>query len=217
MKTLFLRVGIDRGCGGTLSPLHEDGSFEYVPIPEGSKVNDDCYLTYSMLPAQWGGNLAQYVKRDGIAHYDPEFWTMTYGEPSSPKRDQLLQLQPLDYLVFYAGFQGPHIENGVCAVIGFFVVKAVHEIQHEEDKARLTHLRNNAHFRRKKFEPGLVIVEGEPTQSHLLAKARIITNGKQLVLPQIEAITGFGGSAKRAVGRWVKEGHLEKTIGWLVS
>ena len=34
MKALLLRVGIDKGCGGTLAPIFDDGSFEFVPIPE---------------------------------------------------------------------------------------------------------------------------------------------------------------------------------------
>lgn len=32
IKILFLLVGIDRGCGGTLSPRFSDGTFEYVPV-----------------------------------------------------------------------------------------------------------------------------------------------------------------------------------------
>lgn len=31
---MLLRVGIDKGCGGALSPIFKDGSFEYIPIPE---------------------------------------------------------------------------------------------------------------------------------------------------------------------------------------
>ncbi|MBW9105813.1 MULTISPECIES: hypothetical protein [Paraburkholderia] len=34
-KILFLRVGIDRGCDGRLSPIEAGGRFEYMPIPEG--------------------------------------------------------------------------------------------------------------------------------------------------------------------------------------
>lgn len=34
MKAMLLRVGIDKGCGGVLAPIFEDGSFEYIPIPE---------------------------------------------------------------------------------------------------------------------------------------------------------------------------------------
>lgn len=33
-KALLLRVGMDRGTGGALGPIFDDGSFEYTPIPE---------------------------------------------------------------------------------------------------------------------------------------------------------------------------------------
>jgi hypothetical protein len=32
MNVLLLRVGIDLGCGGTLSPVFPDGTFEYILI-----------------------------------------------------------------------------------------------------------------------------------------------------------------------------------------
>ena len=34
MKCFLLRVGIDKGFGGCPAPIFEDGTFEYVPIPE---------------------------------------------------------------------------------------------------------------------------------------------------------------------------------------
>lgn len=35
MKAMLLRVGIDTGYGANaLSPIFDDGSFEYIPIPK---------------------------------------------------------------------------------------------------------------------------------------------------------------------------------------
>ena len=34
MKAMFLRIGIDKGTDGTLAPIFEDGSFEFIPISE---------------------------------------------------------------------------------------------------------------------------------------------------------------------------------------
>lgn len=31
---MLLRVGIDKGAGGALSPIFEDGTFEFIPIPK---------------------------------------------------------------------------------------------------------------------------------------------------------------------------------------
>jgi hypothetical protein len=33
-KAVLLRVGVDAGCGGIQGPLFEDGSFEFVCIPQ---------------------------------------------------------------------------------------------------------------------------------------------------------------------------------------
>src|SRR5262249_11504115 len=94
-KGLLLRVGIDSGCGGTLGPIFPDRTFEYVPIPENSKYESSRSLYFRDLPARHGGALAQYVPtryREAIAHYDPEFETFTYGDPTRNKRAQLLRL-----------------------------------------------------------------------------------------------------------------------------
>ena len=37
MQVVLLRVGIDTGSGGIHGPLFADGSFEYIPIPDGFK------------------------------------------------------------------------------------------------------------------------------------------------------------------------------------
>lgn len=61
-KILFLRVGIDRGCGGRLSPVEADGKFEYVSIPEGAPVHNA--LRYADIPSRRGGTLAQVIGMD---------------------------------------------------------------------------------------------------------------------------------------------------------
>jgi hypothetical protein len=114
-RILFLRVGIDTGCGGALAPLFPDGSFEYVPIPEAAVAAGPRGVRFHDLPARSGGSVARFVPprfRDGFAHHDPEFDTYTYGDPGRTKRAQLLRLQAEDLLVFYAGltptgFRGP--------------------------------------------------------------------------------------------------------------
>ena len=83
-KAFLLRVGIDKGCGGSLAPLFSDGAFEYIPIPE-SKPSDDS-PTYDSLIGRSGKPLAEYVKsrlRRSPVHLDPEFETFTYGDPTA--------------------------------------------------------------------------------------------------------------------------------------
>jgi hypothetical protein len=219
MKILFLRVGIDRGCGGTLSPRFADGTFEYVPIPESSELLAGRGISYPEIIARHGGTLDKYSGSTGYTHYDPEFETFTYGEPNEPKRSQLLRLEAGDRLVFYSGFQGTEIIRGTCFVIGYLSVRAIHRAPINElwPPASLKHLHRNAHFRRKHPEPTLVVVEGDPTTSRLFTIARQLSDGNQKVLADIEDIIGFSGSVMRAIGRWVPETHHDKAIKWLTD
>jgi hypothetical protein len=219
MKTIFLRVGIDRGCGRTLSPRFADGTFEYVPIPESCELLPGRGVAYSDLAARHGGTMDRHAGLAGFTHYDPEFETFTYGEPSEPKRSQLMRLSTGDYLVFYSGFQGPDIATGTCFMIGYLCVRRVHQAPLNESwpPFSLEHLHRNAHFRRKNPEPALVVVEGEPSRSKLFKVALPFSDGKQKVLPEVEDVIGFGGSVMRAVGRWVPETHQEAARVWLTS
>jgi hypothetical protein len=217
-KMLFLRVGIDRGCGGTLAPGFEDGCFEYVPIPESKAVHSNRGVTYNEIPPRSGGTLLRWVRQDSLAHYDPEFESFTYGEPNNPKRSQLLRLQGGDYLVFYAGFQGATISAGTRFVIGYFFAKMVHEVQYDGTRppAYLTHLNRNAHFRWSNPESSLMVVEGDQSQSPLLNKLKPLSDGSQIVLPNVEDEIGFGGSVKRPIGRWVPMTHYATAEAWLL-
>jgi hypothetical protein len=218
MRILFLRVGIDRGCGGTLSPIFKSGEFEYVPIPENQNlVAPERGLKYSDIPARHGGTLAPYVSRDSYAHYDPEFTTLTYGEPSEPKRSQILRLTNGDRLVFYSGFQGDGVARGTCFVIGYFIIKAIHEVSEwtEWPPMALSHLWGNAHFRRLRERSSLVIAEGDQDRSRLLRKALPLSDEKQLVMPELAELLGFGGSVMRAIGRWIPPTHTEGVCEWL--
>lgn len=217
MKILFLRVGIDRGCGGTLSPRFDDGTFEYVPIPEYSELSEGRGVKYSELPAKYGSTLDKYSGSNGFTHNDPEFETFTYGEPSPPKRNQLLRLTTDDLLVFYSGFKGPSTTVGTCYVIGYLSVRKIHSDLSNElwPPPALAHLHRNAHFRRRNAEPSLVVVEGDPSVSKLFDVALPLSDSSQKVLPNVVEIVGFSGSVKRAVGRWVPQNNIGKTLAWL--
>ncbi len=41
MKAVMLRIGIDSGCGGIQGPLFHDGSFEFIPVPKYSDVQNE--------------------------------------------------------------------------------------------------------------------------------------------------------------------------------
>lgn len=218
-KILFLRVGIDRGCGGTLSPRFSNGTFEYVPIPEFAEIIANRGVAYTDIFAKSGGTLDQFSGSNGYTHYDPEFESFTYGDPNEPKRSQLLRLCEGDHLIFYSGFRGVGISAGTCFVIGYFQVKMVHAVPTDGNwpPDTLQHLHSNAHFRRSKPERTLVVVEGDPKKSELFTFTKPLSDEKQFVLPHVVDVIGFGGSVKRAIGRWVPETHHDSTLNWLHS
>jgi hypothetical protein len=220
-QILLLRVGMDLGYGG-LGPIFADGKFEYVPIAENPKKVCSRSLTFSQIPARSGGFLDQYAPARfcrGPAHYDPEFETFTYGDPTKNKRRQLLRLTRHDILVFYAGLRPQSQRSGSrLYFIGYFKVYDVHNCEGNGSwpPQSMQRLWGNAHFRRDACDAGLVVVEGEPTSSRLLNFAVPLSDEHQEVLPEMESLLGLSGSVKRAgAGRWVPAPRVPQVEEWL--
>jgi len=222
-NVLLLRVGIDSGCGGTLGPIFPDGTFEYVPIPESSQFVSPRSVYFRDLPARHGGTLAQYVPRryqEAAAHYDPEFETFTYGDPTRNKRAQLLRLDDGDMIVFYAGLRSiGSRESGRLYIIGYFTVKAVESIEPTNSwpPKDAPHLLGNAHLRRNRPDQGLVVLCGHTRTSKLLDRAIVISDETQRATPEIEKRIGIHGSLKRAIGRWVPPECITNAVKWIVE
>lgn len=237
MKGLLLRVGIDTGSGGCLAPIFKDRSFEYIPIPEIRATSE--IRLYANIYGTTGRPLSEFVPekiRYSHPHYDPEFVTFTYGDPTKIKSSQLSNLKPGDLLIFYAGLKPIHgNDEHRLYVIGFFDVKEVYNFKNSRNidskkitKADYPHifnkLRNNAHskiyFRLKELDVGLseddlVIVRGDPKISKLLKKALLISDEADELLKELEPVFGYNGSLKRAVGHWIKEENISKVEKWL--
>jgi len=89
-RLVLLRVGIDTGSGGMLGPIFADGSFEFIPID----ADRDCAgRNYGNTEGRHGRKLIEYFPnrlkgrmKGTFLHFDPEFDTFTYGDPTSPKR-----------------------------------------------------------------------------------------------------------------------------------
>jgi hypothetical protein len=220
---LLLRVGIDSGCGGTLGPIFPDGTFEYVPIPESPQYVSPRSMYYRDLAARHGGTLAQYVPpryREAAAHYDPEFETFTYGDPTRNKRGQLLRLDDGDFLIFYAGLRpvGSHSASRLY-IIGYFTVASVESVlpAHPWPPTDASHFQGNAHLRRNRPDDGLVVVCGHAQTSKLLDRAIAISDETQRATPEIENRLGIRGSLMRAIGRWVPSERTADAIAWIVK
>ena len=213
MKAMLLRVGIDKGCGGTLAPIFEDGTFEYIPIPEEDPESTET-RTYNNTFGRYGEIFGLYVPnkiKNEIMHFDPEFDTFTYGDSTS-KRKFLLKLKKNDLLVFYAGLT-PY-ENDKCPdglyIIGYFTVKAIvdfNDLSDEETQKYSEKFSNNAHIKRKMDQKDLIIVSGDESHSKLLRTPILISEPKlniagrlyHAVSREMEEKLAIKGSIQRSI------------------
>ena len=236
MQVVLLRVGIDTGSGGIHGPLFRDGSFEYIPIPDrfgGRGVDERTYGNTASRTGQW---LVSYFPErfrtkmdDQAIHFDPEFETFTYGDPTRLK-SSLRRLDDGDVLVFYAGLEGWgfHCEPAIYIVGYFQVAKA--GLAESFSRRELTEVfGNNFHVRhRAVFEDQrdrLVLVKGA-AGSRLLRKARRISSVGQnrsggllhRLSPEMQQVFGdFGGhtSIQRSPPRWVIPEFAERAAEYV--
>jgi len=212
MKALLLRVGIDKGTDGVLAPIFSDGSFEFIPISENGHSIEK--RTYQNTIGRKGRPFSDYLPVNiwnKVMHYDPEFETCTYGDPTI-KRKYLLKLQKGDILVFYAGLT-PY-NNGIhpeaLYIIGYFMIDKVIDFNHlnNKEKAECFHLyNNNAHMKRGQDTEDLVIVIGDKRKSKLLNRAILISEKKtdkagkhyHAVSAKISDLLGISGSIQRSI------------------
>jgi len=206
-----------------LGPIFPDGTFEYVPIPESSQYVSPRSLYFRDLPACHGGTLAQHVPakyREAAAHYDPEFETFTYGDPTRNKRAQLLRLEDGDLLVFYAGLRPVEFRAvSRLYIIGYFTVASVESVNATGSwpPTNFPHLLGNAHLRRNQPDDGLVVVCGHAQANRLRDRAIAISDEAQRATTEIEKRIGIHGSLKRAIGRWVPSEYIVNAIEWIVQ
>jgi hypothetical protein len=220
MQVVLLRVGTDTGRGGILGPLFRDGSFEYVPIPDRRGIDK---RTYGNTRGRNGRRMIDYfpeARRETMSgqsiHFDPEFRTFTYGDPTTPKAS-LQRLNEGSLLVFYAGLKGWDFPSrSALYIIGHFEVRHA-GLATSFTRAELRPFRNNFHVMHtgvfKQQKHSLVLVKGG-TGSRLLEKAvRISSLGKDKaghalyrLSPQMQRIFGnFDGHTgiQRSPPRWV--------------
>lgn len=220
MKAMLLRVGIDTGTDGALAPVFDDGTFEYIPLSEyDHKTKEN--RTYRNTIGRSGKPLAYYLPSgisDRKMHFDPEFETFTYGDPTV-KRNYLLKLEKGDLLVFYAGLvphQTAHHKKGLY-VIGYFIVDRIFDFNSldEGEMTRACELcSNNAHVKRDDVS-NLVIVTGNPEKSRLLDSAVLISEPKldkrgvpyHAVSRMLEERLGISGSIQRSIPPRFVEGE----------
>ncbi len=232
MNALLLRVGIDKGSGGTYGPVFDDGTFEFVPIPE--TYRSCTATTYGERIGRTGKLLSTFVPpalRHVPMHDDPEFETHTYGDPST-KRRYLLKLNEGDLLVFYAGLKPFNHDNPeypeALYFIGYFKIDQVVDfnwLSASERAAYRQRYPSNAHVKRGYAFENLVIVVGSK-DSRLLNHALLISQKKPdksarptlALSPEMEELLGISGFIQRSIPpRFVTQEHSVTQLAQLLD
>lgn len=235
MKVVLLRVGIDTGCGGIHSPLFRDGSFEFVPIPDGHGVDE---RTYGNAVGRAGRPFVDYfpeTKRRAAAsqsmHVDPEFATFTYGDPTPPKRG-LKKLRAGDLLVFYAGMEGwSWKQEPALYLAGYFEVARAGFAPALGEQAVHSHFASNFHVRHpsvyQEQRDRLLLIGGGAgsrlfNRAHRLGGRVLRDDGTywQMISPEMAEVFGrFGGigSIQRSTPCWVEPDKVETAAAFVRS
>jgi hypothetical protein len=244
MQVVLLRVGIDTGSGGIHGPIFSDGSFEYIPIPDQFRNSGVDSRTYGNSAGRSGLPLVEYfpaARRQQVAgrsiHFDPEFETFTYGDPTRPK----VSLRGLDegsLLVFYSGLEGWNSDGQpafeclpALYIIGYFEVERAGLATSYSSEELAQIFRNNFHVMHGEVfseqKERLVLVKGG-ANSRLLKKAVRISvvgadrNGRRLqrLAPEMQKVFGdFDGKTgiQRCPPRWVAHSFTVNAAEFILS
>jgi hypothetical protein len=235
MKVAMLRIGIDSGAGGIQGPLFQDGTFDYVPIPDGFGIDERTYGNTTSLKHRRLIDYFPESRRVAMAsqsiHFDPEFATFTYGDPTPPKAG-LRHLETGDMLIFYCGLEGWDFgSEPALYLMGYLEVELAVKPDDIGDKetrrvfANNFHVRHQQVFERQRNE--LVLIKGTE-RSRLLKKAVCISvmgrsrSGQPLKVlsPEMQKVFGsFNGrlSFQRSPTRWVDSAHVANAAEFMRS
>ncbi len=236
MKIAMLRVGIDTGSGGIHGPLFPDGTFEYIPIPDGFGKDK---RTYGNTTGKYGKKLVDFFPEGRKAkvanqaiHFDPEFVTFTYGDPTRPKAG-LRHLQRGDMLIFYCGLEGwgDFKSPPALYLMGYFEVLAASRSSDFSASKLQSLFSENYHVRHRDVyeqqKRDLVLVRGS-SKSRILNKAVCIStmgqdrSGRPLKVlsPEMQKVFGdFDGkiSFQRSPTRWVNPACVTRAAEFMRS
>jgi hypothetical protein len=235
MRIALLRIGIDTGSGGIHGPLFQDGTFQYIPIPDGFGKDE---RTYGDTIGKDGKKLIEFFPETHRAkaanqsiHFDPEFTTFTYGDPTPPKAG-LRHLQQGDLLAFYCGLEGWDFKSWPALyLMGYFEILVAGRSSDFSAQELETLFSENYHvkhrdiYERQKGE--LILVKGS-SQSRLLKKAVCISEigkdraGRPLKVLSVEMQKIFGDfdgkiSIQRCPTRWVSPVHVTRAAEFIRS
>ncbi|MFC5134244.1 MULTISPECIES: hypothetical protein [Haloferacaceae] len=200
-RAVAVNVAANTNEPGFRGPVYPEGSFAYVPIPESAATlsrdrfpvdeplptYDDCDLPFSLPDSL----------RDRPVHMDPEFPGVhgreraTYGDPYAIKAAPIADLEPGDWLLFYAtlalrpvGWNGPGadgadpdstvvdgsvVDDDLAPDWGAYLfagLRVQRILEGPDREAAAEVVPTNAHLKRDPFD-ARVVVAGDPDESGL--------------------------------------------------
>jgi hypothetical protein len=226
LRQIFLiNVGVNASHGNLRSPIFEDCTFEFVPIPEeGRRVScPECPTLprYKDLTTSNGIDIIQIIPKsyhDSRVHNDPEFISYTYGDypTSSPRAANLKKAETGDFLFFLARLVSHNhgsFGKGRFYLIGYFEIENIlKEVRRRPDEASLRKFGKNAHVRRalfdERFWDGFWVFKGSeksqrfkraiPFDKGFCDSVLLDADGKKLVWPKHRGELQIIGSYTRA-------------------
>ncbi|MFW5919999.1 MAG: hypothetical protein ACOCSF_07395, partial [Halanaeroarchaeum sp.] len=175
MTVVLAGIGGDQSNISRNLPLYDDGTFEYVPIPEKTAETEES-ATFGTWELRKGGVAADLLSKirpapgrdaswitdpgriaDWPLHRDPNFDALTYGEHrgSVDRRQRyvpfLETLDPGDVVGFYAGLTPVAGGDPHRYLIGYFTVESVlttEGLSRAEQRRLLAEHADNAHAKR---------------------------------------------------------------------
>lgn len=182
VRAVAINVAANTNVPGFRGPVHPDGRFEYIPIPESKPVREQV-PTYGDLDPFLETEIPSALTSTPV-HLDPEFPEYpfgdryTYGDEHGVKVGPLSALTPGDYVIFYATLSTVPASGERPAwlppewrafVIGHFRLarEPVTGTAYDRlpDTARAI-FANNAHVKREAFD-ARVLLAGAPDASRL--------------------------------------------------
>jgi hypothetical protein len=206
VRALLVRVGADcTDAGGRWNgPVDRTtGAFAYVPIPEPEPVRPGMETPF----VRWGPAVERLGARlpgrlvDRVAHADPDFGRLTYGDRRERGRQIREKLTGGDLLVFYAGLRDVGDGRLVYALIGLLTVGTIVAARDLPSERWA----ENAHTRRREIGETDVVVLGREGASGRFERAL--------------EFAGYRAGAYRAfpelLGRWgglgVRDGYVQRS------
>jgi hypothetical protein len=149
MTVVMIGVGTDKTNSGPYPTVYEDGTFEYIPIPESqdsgetrtygsvarrpqdarlveAKEGDECLADAldEIRPSPDAATRTGTELESHPLHHDPNFSTLTYGEVKANNKNQLIQLDAAedDVVAFYTGLAVQSSNTPHRYIIGYFTL-----------------------------------------------------------------------------------------------